>query len=68
MPYDSEPVDRLPFGTAEKAGRYATERYLGATGRNWWRCDPTLQFLDAALTSRATSWPGPSRTSTGWAR
>ena len=43
--YDSEPVDRLPFGSAEKAARYATERYLGATGLNWWRCDPTLQFL-----------------------
>ena len=43
--YDSEPVDRLPFGTAEKAARYATERYLGATGLNWWRCDPTLQLL-----------------------
>ena len=26
-PYDSESVDRLPFGTAEKAARYATERY-----------------------------------------
>src|SRR5262245_11165687 len=44
-PYDSEPVDRLPFGSAEKAARYATERYVGATGLNWWRCDPTLQFL-----------------------
>jgi alkylation response protein AidB-like acyl-CoA dehydrogenase len=44
-PYDSESVDRLPFGSADKAARYATERYLGATGLNWWRCDPTLQFL-----------------------
>jgi alkylation response protein AidB-like acyl-CoA dehydrogenase len=44
-PYDSEPVDRLPFGSAERAARYATERYVGATGLNWWRCDPTLQFL-----------------------
>jgi hypothetical protein len=43
--YDSEPVDRLAFGSADKAARYATERYLGATGLNWWRCDPTLQFL-----------------------
>src|SRR5204862_648684 len=43
--YDSEAVDRLPFGSAEKAERYATERYLGATGLNWYRCDPTLQFL-----------------------
>ncbi|MGH9275811.1 MAG: acyl-CoA dehydrogenase family protein [Acidimicrobiales bacterium] len=44
-PYDSEPADRLPFGSADKAARYATERYLGATGLNWWRCDPSLQFL-----------------------
>jgi acyl-CoA dehydrogenase len=45
LPYESEPVDRLPFGSADKAARYATERYRGATGLNWWRCDPTLQFL-----------------------
>ncbi|MDQ1511067.1 MAG: hypothetical protein QOG50_2911, partial [Actinomycetota bacterium] len=44
-PYESEPVDRLPFGSADKAARYATERYRGASGLNWWRCDPTLQFL-----------------------
>ncbi|CAN5485827.1 DNA alkylation response protein [soil metagenome] len=44
-PYDVEPVDRLPFATPEKAARYATERYVGATGLNWWRCDPTLQLL-----------------------
>ena len=44
-PYDSEPVDRLPFGSADKAARYATERYTGATGLNWWRCDPSLRFL-----------------------
>jgi len=43
--YDSEPVDRLPFGSAEKAARYDTDRYVGATGLNWWRCDPTLQFV-----------------------
>jgi alkylation response protein AidB-like acyl-CoA dehydrogenase len=43
--YDSEPVDRLPFGSADKAARYATERYRGATGLNWWRCDPSLRFL-----------------------
>jgi alkylation response protein AidB-like acyl-CoA dehydrogenase len=43
--YGPEHVDRLPFGSPEKAARYATERYLGATGLNWWRCDPTLQLL-----------------------
>ncbi|HJR24521.1 MAG TPA: acyl-CoA dehydrogenase family protein [Acidimicrobiales bacterium] len=41
----TEPVDRLPFGTPEKARRYATERYRGAVGLNWYRCDPTLQVL-----------------------
>lgn len=44
-PYPSEAVDSLPFGTPEKARRYATERYLGAVGMNWYRCDPTLQAL-----------------------
>src|SRR3954469_22613082 len=43
--YLTEPVDELPFASAEKARRYATERYAGAVGRNWYRCDPTLQFL-----------------------
>lgn len=31
------------FSTAEKADRYRTENYRGATGLNWYRCDPTLQ-------------------------
>ena len=43
--YLTEPVDDLPFSTAEKSRRYATERYVGAVGRNWYRCDPSLQFL-----------------------
>ncbi len=59
-PYDSEPVDRLPFGSAEKAARYATERYTGATGLNWWRCDPTLQFLMRYhLTGDDLTWAEP---------
>ncbi|MFP5327715.1 MAG: acyl-CoA dehydrogenase family protein, partial [Acidimicrobiia bacterium] len=41
--YLSEPVDALPFGSPDKARRYATERYRGALGLNWYRCDPTLQ-------------------------
>jgi alkylation response protein AidB-like acyl-CoA dehydrogenase len=58
--YDSEPVDRLPFGTAEKAARYATERYLGATGLNWWRCDPTLQLLMRYhLSAEELAWAEP---------
>jgi alkylation response protein AidB-like acyl-CoA dehydrogenase len=43
--YLIEPVDELPFGSEAKARRYATERYLGAVGRNWYTCDPTLQLL-----------------------
>lgn len=43
--YLEEPVDRLPFSTPAKQRRYATERYRGAAGLNWYGCDPTLQFL-----------------------
>jgi alkylation response protein AidB-like acyl-CoA dehydrogenase len=43
--YLRERVDDLPFGSEAKARRYATERYVGAVGRNWYRCDPTLQLL-----------------------
>jgi acyl-CoA dehydrogenase len=43
--YLIEDADRLPFGSPEKARRYATERYRGAVGLNWYGCDPTLQFL-----------------------
>ena len=43
--YLTEPIDELPFASAAKSRRYATERYVGAVGRNWYRCDPSLQFL-----------------------
>lgn len=43
--YFIEPVDRLPFGGAEKARRYDTDRYAGAVGLNWYTADPTLQAL-----------------------
>lgn len=43
--YLAEPIDRLPFGTPEKRDRYATERFHGATGLNWYTADPSLQFL-----------------------
>ncbi|MGI9053464.1 MAG: acyl-CoA dehydrogenase family protein [Ilumatobacteraceae bacterium] len=43
--YLREPVDDLPFGSDAKARRYATERYVGAVGRNWYGCDPSLQLL-----------------------
>ncbi len=44
-PYLREHVDDLPFGRPDKARRYASERYQGATGRNWYDSDPSLQFL-----------------------
>jgi hypothetical protein len=60
VPYDTEPVDRLPFGSPEKAARYATERYVGAVGLNWWRCDPSLQFvLRRHLTADELAWAEP---------
>ena len=43
--YLREAVDDLPFGSEAKARRYATERYAGAVGRNWYLADPTLQGL-----------------------
>ncbi len=45
--YADEAVDRLPFSTPEKAQRYRTENYCGAVGLNWYRTDPTLQFIMA---------------------
>jgi alkylation response protein AidB-like acyl-CoA dehydrogenase len=41
--YSHERVDALPFNTPEKTTRYATERFPGAVGLNWYECDPTLQ-------------------------
>jgi alkylation response protein AidB-like acyl-CoA dehydrogenase len=58
--YLSEPVDDLPFGNEEKARRYATERYHGAVGRNWYACDPSLQFLMRRyLGIKGVAWANP---------
>lgn len=58
--YLTEPFDRLPFATADKSRRYATERYQGAVGLNWYSCDPTLQFLMRQhLGTDALAWAGP---------
>src|SRR5580765_1274940 len=55
-----EPVDDLPFSSEAKARRYATERYVGAVGRNWWSCDPSLQFLMRRyLGPEGLAWAGP---------
>jgi hypothetical protein len=43
--YLTEHIDRLPFGSTEKARRYATERYHDPTDLNWYTCDPSFQFL-----------------------
>ncbi|MBE1532740.1 acyl-CoA dehydrogenase family protein [Actinomadura algeriensis] len=57
--YLIEPVDRLPFGAEEKARRYATERYRGAAGRNWYGCDPTLRFLMRRHLGDGFGWAEP---------
>ncbi|MGK5558746.1 acyl-CoA dehydrogenase family protein [Actinomadura kijaniata] len=58
--YLVEPVDRLPFGGPDKARRYATERYRGAVGLDWYSCDPTLRFLlRHHLGERGLAWAEP---------
>jgi acyl-CoA dehydrogenase len=58
--YASEHVDQLPYGSDEKAERYATERFPGATGLNWYTCDPTLQrAMRYYLTKEELSWAEP---------
>lgn len=55
-----EPVDRLPFGSADKSKRYATERFPGAEGLNWYRSDPALiALLQRRLTPEELSWAEP---------
>lgn len=58
--YLHETVDALPFGSPEKARRYATERYRGAAGLNWYRCDPTLQAaMRRHLGEEGLAWGEP---------
>ncbi|RFS87201.1 DNA alkylation response protein [Actinomadura spongiicola] len=54
-----EPLDRLPFSHAGKARRYATERYPGAVGLNWYDCDPTLRFLMRRHLGDGFGWAEP---------
>jgi alkylation response protein AidB-like acyl-CoA dehydrogenase len=64
--YLHEPVDDLPFGGADKARRYRTELYRGAVGRNWYECDPTLQFLMRRhLGADGLVWATPHLTALG---
>ncbi|TDE35741.1 DNA alkylation response protein [Nonomuraea mesophila] len=39
--------------------RYATERYQGAAGRNWWACDPTLRLLMRRHLGDGFAWAEP---------
>lgn len=58
--YLKEPFDELPHGSPGKARRYATEMYQGATGRNWYTADPTLQaLLLRYLGPEALAWAYP---------
>ncbi|TDD15662.1 acyl-CoA dehydrogenase family protein [Nonomuraea diastatica] len=49
--YLSEPFDG--------SDRYATERYEGAAGRNWWACDPTLRLLMLRHLGDGYAWAEP---------
>jgi hypothetical protein len=58
--YLTEQFDDLPFGTADKSRRYATARYAGAVGLNWYRCDPTLRALMRRhLSPEGLTWAEP---------
>jgi alkylation response protein AidB-like acyl-CoA dehydrogenase len=58
--YVREPFDDLPFGTEAKARRYATERYAGAVGRNWYTSDPSLQrLMRRHLGAAGLAWATP---------
>lgn len=64
--YLREPVDNLPFTTSEKSRRYATERYAGAVGLNWYRCDPPLRALMRRhLSPEGLAWSEPHLTRVG---
>jgi alkylation response protein AidB-like acyl-CoA dehydrogenase len=64
--YLREPVDDLPFGGPDKARRYRSELYRGAVGRNWYECDPTLQFLMRRhLGAEGLAWATPHLTALG---
>ncbi|MEO3869929.1 acyl-CoA dehydrogenase family protein [Nonomuraea sp. B12E4] len=43
----------------DHSDRYATEHYQGATGRNWWRCDPALRLLMRRHLGAGHTWAEP---------
>ena len=63
--YLTESFDSLPFSGDDKARRYATERYDGAVGLNWYTCDPTLQFLMRHHLGAGIAWAEPHLTRVG---
>ncbi|MEW9549095.1 acyl-CoA dehydrogenase family protein [Nonomuraea sp. NPDC050783] len=48
-----------PFDRSDRSDRYATERYQGAAGRNWWSCDPTLRLLMRRHLGDGYAWAEP---------
>ncbi|MEV4115545.1 acyl-CoA dehydrogenase family protein [Nonomuraea sp. NPDC049695] len=48
-----------PFDRGDRSDRYATERYQGAAGRNWWTCDPTLRLLMRRHLGEGFAWAEP---------
>ncbi|MBS1848589.1 MAG: acyl-CoA dehydrogenase family protein, partial [Actinobacteria bacterium] len=49
----------MPDST-DRSRRYETTRYRSAVGMNWYRCDPTLQFLARAyFDDAALAWAEP---------
>ncbi len=53
-------------GVRTRARRYRTELYRGAVGRNWYECDPTLQFLMRRyLGADGLAWATPHLTALG---
>lgn len=52
-------MDRYLIEPFDHSDRYATERYQGAAGRNWWKCDPTLRLLMRRHLGEGFAWAEP---------
>ena len=52
-------MGRYLIESFDSSDRYATERYQGAAGRNWWNCDPTLQLLMRRHLGDGLAWATP---------
>src|SRR4029079_9146394 len=59
-PETDVPANASAFATPEKAARYDSERYHGATGLNWYASDPSLQrALRFYMQPRDFDWVQP---------